>query len=905
VGIPDQYVNIANDVNQESELINDMALFQDTAAKVQAVLSGDGAWNVRLEQAREIVAAAKAASSPAPTTGQLLGQRAGQLVQTDRYLLAQPEIAKAADQATVVAGQAFTQAVSAASGYSVTQLETQPISLPWLAGVGTALITKSVAAASDGGQAPGKRPTNVIADIIRQNGDAGAQVAQGTQKFTPNLPQEFCVPLNPVLRSLQSHAEVCLFNLRNCRNIAGLERQLDPYAAPTDVRSELPAIGMGGTLLLPGTTFILPTPYRYSTLIERAKQLVAQAQQLETAYLSALEKRDAEAYNLLKARQDLSVARASVRLHDMQVIAANDGVHLAKLQQQRQKDQVDHYTDLAARGMSDLEIAALAFQGMGVVHLHAGASMRLAGAMMNEVEFWNYIGNLGGAVTEVGNALIASSSLLQTMASYERRQADWEFQKNIALDEARIGAQQTLIAEDQLRVAGQERQNAQLQSGHAQAVVDFLSNKFTNTDLYDWMSGVLKGVYRYLLQQATSIARAGSNQLAFERQAPTPPFIQSDYWNAPAGPSSNGGGTSAPDRQGLTGSARLLADIFQLDQYAFETNKRKLQLSKTISLAQLAPAEFQLFRETGLMRFSTPMLMFDREFPGHYLRLIRRVKTSVIALILPSLGIRATLSTSGVSRAVVGSSFATVTVRREPQLVALSSPQDATGVFDLDIQSDMLLPFEGLGIDTDWEFRMPKAANLFDYTTIADVLVTIEYAAMDSPDYRTQLLQSAQFAAPLSTDRPFSFRFDLADQWYDLHNPDQTAKPMVVTFTTQPADFPPNVENLTIQQVVLYFARSEGSTFEVTAGLRFTPNDGSGTVGDADPQAFPTSFGGVVSTRRGNAPGWVPMKRKTPFGMWELDLSGDQGVRAHLQNEEIDDILFVVTYSGYPPPWPA
>ncbi len=52
-----------------------------------------------------------------------------------------------------------------------------------------------------------------------------------------------------------------------------------------------------------------------------------------------------------------------------------------------------------------------------------------------------------------------------------------------------------------------------------------------------------------------------------------------------------------PDRRGLTGSARLLQDIFQLDQYAFETEKRKLQLTKTLSLAQLAPAEFQRFRE--------------------------------------------------------------------------------------------------------------------------------------------------------------------------------------------------------------------------------------------------------------------------------------------------------------------
>ena len=69
---------------------------------------------------------------------------------------------------------------------------------------------------------------------------------------------------------------------------------------------------------------------------------------------------------------------------------------------------------------------------------------------------------------------------------------------------------------------------------------------------------------------------------------------------------------------------------------------------------------------------------------------------------------------------------------------------------------------------------MPKAANPFDYRTIADVLLTIEYTALEQlrlppagdPDARPPTL---------SADRPFSFRHQFADAWYDLHNPDQTA----------------------------------------------------------------------------------------------------------------------------------
>src|SRR5207302_7872789 len=153
----------------------------------------------------------------------------------------------------------------------------------------------------------------------------------------------------------------------------------------------------------------------------------------------------------------------------------------------------------------------------------------------------------------------------------------------------------------------------------------------------------------------------------FMRQEPPAGIIQADYWSAPGDTS----GTGGTDRKGLTSSARLLQDIYQLDQYAFETEKRKLQLSRTISLAQLDPYEFQRFRESGVMRFTTSLEDFDRETPGHYLRLIRRVRTSVIALIPPSQGIRASLANTGTSRIVIGGdTFQRVVARRDPEMVA-------------------------------------------------------------------------------------------------------------------------------------------------------------------------------------------------------------------------------------------
>jgi hypothetical protein len=612
--------------------------------------------------------------------------------------------------------------------------------------------------------------------------------------------------------------------------------------------------------------------------------------------LAAIEKLNAEQYSVLKARQDARLAHANVLLHDLRVREAENGLRLAELQKERAQISADYFTGLLAEGVSDLEQESLTLQAMAVGAFYTASVMSaipnvIAGLADGVIVDW------GGIMGHLAQSFSAHASFLATIASYQRRAQQWQYELNLAQQDIGIGAQQVQMADDHVRVANQEQQMAQIGGEHAAATLDFLSNKFTNVELYDWMSRTLEAIYSYFLQQATTMAQLAANQLAFERQVLTPPFIQDNYWQPLSETSGQNG--SAPDRRGLTGSARLLQDIYQLDQYAFEKNTRKLQLTKTISLARLSPAEFQRFRERGVMTFKTPMELFDREFPGHYLRLIRKVRTSVIALVPPTAGIRATLSAAAVSRVVVGNGvFQTMIVNHGPQSVALSSPRDATGVFELDPQAELLMPFEGMGVDTTWELRMPKAANSFDYRTIADILITIEYTALESFDYRQQVIQG--LGAAISADRPFSFRHGLADQWYDLHNPDQTAIPMTVRFSTTRNDFPPNFSNLKIAQVVLYFSRADEKAFEVPVNhLHFTEQESAGAVGGGA-----ITLDGVISTLKGNAGSWTPMIGKAPIGEWELALPNTSEMKDRFRNEEIDEMLFVITYTGLLPEWP-
>jgi hypothetical protein len=118
---------------------------------------------------------------------------------------------------------------------------------------------------------------------------------------------------------------------------------------------------------------------------------------------------------------------------------------------------------------------------------------------------------------------------------------------------------------------------------------------------------------------------------------------------------------------------------------------------------------------------------------------------------------------------VGGDVFQTIMVRRDPELIAFTSTNNAHGPLELEPEEEMLLPFEGMGVDTTWELQMPKAPNPFDYRTIADVLITLEYTALQSLTYRQQVIQQLNDA--ISAERAYSMREQFADQWCDLHNP--------------------------------------------------------------------------------------------------------------------------------------
>jgi hypothetical protein len=722
--------------------------------------------------------------------------------------------------------------------------------------------------------------------------------------LVPTNPGQAYLP-NQVFSALRMHAAASLRKIRLGLSYTGAPMLADPTRES------------GGAQVSP---LLRPTPYPFKVLLERSRQLLAQAQNLEAQYLAALVQRDAEEEKFRREAANAQIADETLSVRLLQEVEANDGLGLANLQKARTQIQRDRYQQWISAGPNQNErtqvdmLWQLKSAQDHIAAIDAWAAANAASEGVGLV-FWNWA--MAGVATGLALARAAAQGFANNfgtqaqvsgiLASQERRQDEWQLQVDLANKDLDIGDQQIRLANDRKAIAARESRIAGIQRDQAMAMLTFLRTKFTSREFYDWLQGVLAEIYGRFLYMATATAQQAERQLAFQRQQTFASIIKQNYWDAASDWNNAYSVQSTTDRRGITGSARLLQDISTLDQYAFDTEKRLLNLNQTFSLSTLFPIEFEEFRNTGLLSFATTLRMFDEGFPGHFMRLIKKVRASVIALIPPGQGIRATLSTGGLSRVVTGDpNFPVVVVRQDPQAVALSSPSASTGVFDLDTQSDVLYPFEGMGADANWSFELPRAGNPFDFDTLFDVLVTFEYTALNSSELRERTVK--QLPRRMISDRSWSVRRNLPDVWYDLAN--QTSASVKVLLPLSKSDFPSYLGVNSIEEVLISVRMVEGNTGDFSVSPSFIKRSGEVISALAAP-----AVQGVASSRQSGAANWRTAllsdanRGEASLSTWSFELvdtpDGLFSLGQALRDGRVDDILIVMTFGGSNPDWPA
>ena len=200
--------------------------------------------------------------------------------------------------------------------------------------------------------------------------------------------------------------------------------------------------------------------------------------------------------------------------------------------------------------------------------------------------------------------------------------------------------------------------------------------------------------------------------------------MRTDYWTAPSSKPPCNEGTNCDDRRGLKVQRGYSPTSIGSTSTPSRRTSASLRSRRRFTGPDV-PAGFQRFRQTGLIVFNTPIELFDRDFPGHYLRLICRVRMSLIALIPTTEGIHATLSSTGISRVVLGPKlFQVVTIRRNPETVARSTPIGSTGVFEMDESARYTWLSRAMASMVPKLRR--RRLKRCDFRTLSDVLITME-----------------------------------------------------------------------------------------------------------------------------------------------------------------------------------
>ena len=157
----------------------------------------------------------------------------------------------------------------------------------------------------------------------------------------------FCIPPNDKLLSLYDQVEDRLFKIRNCMNISGVRRQLALFAPPIDVMALVRARAAGLSLGEAMAALEAPVPpYRFSYLIERAREAAQTVRSFGSALLPALEKKDTEELALLRSLHERNVLRMTRKVKTDQIEHARHQLGAHTENKTKVQNRIDHHSGL-------------------------------------------------------------------------------------------------------------------------------------------------------------------------------------------------------------------------------------------------------------------------------------------------------------------------------------------------------------------------------------------------------------------------------------------------------------------------------------------------------------------------------------------------------------------------------
>ena len=319
---------------------------------------------------------------------------------------------------------------------------------------------------------------------------------------------------------------------------------------------------------------------------------------------------------------------------------------------------------------------------------------------------------------------------------------------------------------------------------------DFLRDKFTSHELYLFLQQETAALYRQAYELARQAARQAQRAFNYERGYTARRFLPDDAWDSL--------------HEGLLAGERLQLAVRQMEQAYLDANCREYELTKHLSLRLHFPVAFLELRTTGYCEIEIPEWMFDVDYPGHYMRRIKSAALTIPCVVGPYTGVHCRLTllssvtrvdprlaepavecchppcdhgcdpccrceepSSGYALTVDDSRAARCYAATEA--IATSSGQNDSGMFELNFRDERYLPFEFAGAVSRWRIELPPETNFFDFDTLSDVVLHLNYTAREGGKVLgAAAARDARRRLPGDGLRLIDVRRELPDSWQGL-----------------------------------------------------------------------------------------------------------------------------------------
>ncbi|UJB21396.1 MULTISPECIES: neuraminidase-like domain-containing protein [Lysobacter] len=356
----------------------------------------------------------------------------------------------------------------------------------------------------------------------------------------------------------------------------------------------------------------------------------------------------------------------------------------------------------------------------------------------------------------VGDMQKFAASVYKKQGELVLRERGWVLEMNEAALTVQQARRRLVVSDIQVDLAKKALKQEETTASHAEQMEIDLKQKFSSTELYDWTEQQLRRLFKQAFSLALETAQMAEACYRFEREDPPTPFLRMS--------------PPANTREELVAGHDLLARLRAMDR-AYNAAPRLPELTRTVSLRQIAPFALDDLRNSGTARFRIPELLFDIDHPGYYDRRIRSVEVTIPCVTGPYSPVTGTLTLTGSRRRKVQKvADAHDSEAATGASIALSSGRSDSGLFELSTQDPQYFPFEGMGIDSDWTLTLPSEVKTFDYWSIADVAITLRYTARRGTDkfrddVNDALKELVKHDDHIGAFQLVSVRHELCDAW--------------------------------------------------------------------------------------------------------------------------------------------